>query len=66
MSIKVDKKWNWVKFRYLSKNNLEKVDMTMAVNNINYWVCKVILEAAENSIQKGGKPYDKNSTMVDK
>uniref|UniRef100_A0A3B5QAR3 Reverse transcriptase domain-containing protein n=1 Tax=Xiphophorus maculatus TaxID=8083 RepID=A0A3B5QAR3_XIPMA len=63
-NIKVNKKLNfnkadWIKFRYLSQINLEKVDMTMDINDINLEISEIIMEAADNSIKKTGCRNDK-------
>jgi len=64
-NIKIGKKYNfnkadWTKFRYLSQINLEKVDMSMDINDLNLIIGKIIMVAADNSIKKSGsKNYKK-------
>lgn len=53
------KKWafgtaDWVKFRCLSDQGIGKIDINEDVDKLNFSVCRVILEAAKQSIQEIG------------
>lgn len=56
----------WEKFNYVSDQEMRKMFINEDVDNLNISVCKAVLEAAEQTIQKKGGQHRKCCTMVDK